>query len=357
MFAMWKEGFIRADNHVYGWFIYVLVIAPALPGFLFPGRRLHWFDGASLFCLAAFASFSPGLYRNDLRTVWQRIYWSGRCLGHLGRLPQEWQASYDEAIGEFQLPRVQSAVRDRTVDVYDFNTAVALMNGLELDNRPIFQGYSAYTPSLEGWNLRHYQSDRAPDFLLWSADRIDSRYPGQDDAMLVAALPGHFEPVFQEGAYWLFRRTSPIPKAPAERLPVLDRTVRLSEEIVLPAERDHAIWLQADAVPNALGRLRAFLYKPAEIQISTTDDQGRSTLWRLLPRVARSGFLLVPTLATGGDAAALMRGQTHSWVRSFHFEAPARQDEFWSGVEVHVFALPGIPLALTKYDPQAESPR
>ena len=81
LFAMWKEGFTRADivplgGHVFGWFIYVLILATAAPGLLYPGRRLHWFDCVPLVCLVAFASFDPELYRQDLRiVVWEQRVW------------------------------------------------------------------------------------------------------------------------------------------------------------------------------------------------------------------------------------------------------------------------------------------
>jgi hypothetical protein len=240
--------------------------------------------------------------------------------------------------------RRSAEVEDRTVDVYDYSTGIAFLNYLELSPRPIFQSYSAYTPSLEGWNLRYYQSERAPDYLLWREERVDERYPGQDDAMLVAALPGHYEPLFQEGPYWLFRKVTPVSKAPAQLRLLLKRTVSLSEEIELPGPAGTAIWLQADPVPNNLGRLRRLLYKPALINLAVTDDQGRKRVWRLLPRIARAGFILVPTLTDGGDMALLMKGETRSSVKSFHFEAPDTQDEFWFRVEVAVFQMPDLPL-------------
>jgi hypothetical protein len=48
-----------------------------------------------------------------------------------------------------------------------------------------------------------------------------------------------------------------------------------------------------------------------------------------------------------------MRGQTRSWVRSFHFEAPSGQEKFWSHVDLGVFAVPAIPLRLL--GPEQES--
>jgi|CZKI01.1.fsa_nt_gi hypothetical protein len=349
LLVMWKESFTRADlvplgGHVFGFFTYVLILAPVIAGLLYPGRRWHWFDATIVLCLAAVACFDRPYYSLGPRIEWQRLHGNAAALGRLGSLPQEWQGAYEGACEKESLPRIRAAVGRSTVDVYDFSTGAALLNRLNLDPRPIFQSYSAYTPSLEGWNLRSYQSGRAPDFLLWNDERVDNRYPGQDDAMLLAALSGHYEPVFPERGYWLFKRVSPVARAQVERRLLLNRGVRLSEEIELPLERDHAIWLTADPIPNNLGRLRALLYKPAAISISTADDMGRRRVWRLLPRVARAGFILVPTLESGGDMASFLRGEADSFVDSFHFEAPPGQEEFWSRVNVAVFALPGIPL-------------
>ncbi len=347
--VMWKESFIRADlvplgGHVFGFFTYILILAPVLPGLLFPGRRWHWFDYSFGLCLVGIASFDADYYRLGPRVAWQLLHGQMEALKRLGELPGDWQRSFDEASADASLPRIKAAVGKRTVDVYNYSTAIALLNGLRLSSRPIFQSYSAYTPSLEGYNLRYYQSDRAPDFLIWKNENVDGRYPGQDDAMLVAALPGHYEGMFKEGEYWLFRRVSSVSVAPPELRLVLRRSVRLAEEIELAPPIDQAIWLRADPAPNNLGRLRAMLYKPALINIATTDEQGRRRTWRLLPRIARSGFILVPTLEDGSDLALLMNGGAHSTVTSFHFESPGGEDEFWSHVDVSVFQMPGLPL-------------
>ena len=344
MFVMWKEGFTRADGHVMGFFAFILTLVPVLQSLLLPERRWHWFEGSAVLCLLGIAAANLDMLRMVPRITWERIYGSTTTMGRLGSLPGEWQRSYEEARLSAAMPAVTAAVGKATVDVYDCFTAAALLNGMQLAARPIFQSYSAYTPGLEERNLRSYQSDRAPDFLLWSDDRIDDRYPGQDDAMLLAALPGHFEPLFPEDGFWLMKRTSALSKAAVERRIIFKVRVHLAEEITLPPQRDQAIWLRADAVPNILGRARALLYKPARIAIVTTDDEGHQKAWRLIPRVARDGFILVPTLAGGSDMSQFLRGSASSWVKSFHFEAPGSQDEFWSHVDVSVFGLSGIPL-------------
>ena len=349
MLVMWKESFTRADmvplgGHVFGLFTFAMILSPVLPGLLFPERRFHGFDAVLPGCLVAVAAFDGDYYRQGPRVAWERIYGNVHALSKLGTLTDSWQGDYASACEASTLPAIKQAVGLGTADVYDFNTGTAILGGLAPSVRPIFQGYSAYTPSLEGYNLRHYQSPRAPDFLLWNRETVDNRYPGLDDAPIVAGLAGHYEPLFAEGGYWLFAKRSALSREPLERRLLLARTVRFSEEVELPKPQDHALWLEAKAVPTVLGRLRALAYKEALLYFSTTDDQGRRSGWRLVPRVAAAGFILVPTLSDGSDLAALMHGEARSSVRSFHLDAPAGEEEFWSHADIRVSELPGLPL-------------
>ncbi len=347
--VMWKESYTRADmvplgGHIFGLFTFAMILAPVLPGLLFPGRRFHAFDAVLPGCVVAIACFDGAYFTEGPRVAWERIYGNARALSTLGGLAGSWQGDYAAACKGAELPAIKAAVGTGTADVYDYNLGAAILNGLPLSARPVFQGYSAYTPSLEGYNLRHYQSARAPDYLLWNRETVDNRYPGLDDAPLVAGLAGHYEPLFSEAGYWLFHKRTTLSTAPLERRLLFSRTVRFSEEVVLPEPIDHALWLEVAAEPTAIGRMRAVAYKEALLLLTTTDDSGRRSSWRLVPKVARAGFILVPTLQDGSDVAALMHGEFRSSVRSFHLEAPAGQEEFWSHADVRVSVLQGLPI-------------
>lgn len=357
-FVMWKESFTRADlvplgGHVFGLFSLALILTPILPGLLFPGRRLHGVDALVPVLLMGVWQVDPAYYSQGPTIAWQRWYGNSHALVRLGSLPGDWQRQYEAACDTEALPAVRAAVGRDGVDVYNFSVGAALMNGLNVEARPIFQGYSAYTPSLEGWNLRHYQSPKAPLYLLWNEERIDDRFPGEDDAMLVTALAGHYTPFLKEGSYWLLRRTSPLASAPLRRTVIDRRTVKLWNEVSLEAGRGHAVGIQVEAVPTAIGRLRGLLYRPPTVFLTTTDDSGHRYAWRLLPQVARAGMLLAPVLTLGDDAAAFFRGEARIWVKSFHFEAPAEQSEFWSHFDVVVYTLPDLPLNAPGASPDA----
>ena len=252
-----------------------------------------------------------------------------RGSGHLRRRAHAWRC-----------PGIDAAVGDATVDVYDYSIGIALLNGLRLSSRPVFQSYSAYTPRLEASNLSFYQSQRAPDFLIWKGEGVDGRYPGQDDALLVAALPGHYEALFEEGGYWLFRKRSPLSGGPPARGLVLIRTVGLSQEIELPPRLEKRSGSKSTRSRNAFGRLRGILYKPALINIATTDNRGQKE--RGASSAGRKGRLHPcpdacrrprPRAPHGGKARA----------RSGHFISRPRagKGEYWSRVDVSVFEIPG----------------
>lgn len=346
-FVMWKEGFIRADGHVFGFFSLVLIMAPVLPGVLFPGKRVDGFDLVVPVLGLGLGAVEPGIHAKIARIVWERHYGNTHGLAAIGSRVQVMRREWELASARAELPAVKAAVGGHSVDVLTADEASALMNDLNVRARPIFQSYSAYTPSLEGWNLRFYQSPRVPDYVLWKPDLIDGRYPGQDDGFLVQAAAGHLERVLSEGGFILYRRTSAFSSWPMRRVEVLRRTVKLGEVIDVPRDTGCVVGLQLTARPTAIGKVRAVLYRPALLFLEGTDSTGGTHTWRILPRVAADGFILSPILESSGEIDAFLGGKADRSLLSFRLTAPAGQEEFWSSSEVVLYTVPSLPLHST----------
>jgi hypothetical protein len=342
-YVMWKEGFIRADGHVFGFFSLVLILVPVLPGVFFPGRRLHAFDLVVPVLAFGLGFVEPGIYSKVTRIVKERQYGNSHGLARIGSRIQIMKNEWELASARAELPAIKAAVGDHPVDVLTVDMASALMNGLNLRARPVFQSYSAYTPGLEGWNLRFYQSSKAPDYVLWNPQLIDGRYPGQDDAMIVQAGAGHLVPVLREGGFTLYRRTSAFSGWPMERRELLRRAVKLAEWVDVPRQ-PAAVGLALLPRPTAIGRLRSLLYRPAALFIEGTDSRGAAHTWRILPRVAEAGFVLSPILDSPAEIEAYFKGEASRTLASFRLVAIPGQEEFWSKSEVVLFSIPGIPL-------------
>ena len=343
-FTAWKEGFVRADSHPLCFFFFVLILAASLPGLGWPQNRRHWFEWVPLACLWGAWATSPELVAGLPRSAWNRLCANARVLPHFVRLPAAWEQERRAAVADADLPEVRRAVGNATIDCYNFSQGSILLNRLNYAPRPVFQSYSAYTPGLDGCNLRYYQSGRAPDFLLWSSETVDGRFPSIDDASLIPALAHAFTPILAEGRYWLLKKTGPVAAAQFRKIPSLDRSVRLGEEVLVPPERSSAVWFQATLRPSRLGWLRAAAYKSALIDLVTVDDLGQRTAWRVVPRIAEAGFLLEPLLASGSDLAAFLRGRGRVWLRSLSLECPPDQAKFWGELRIRFYTLPDLRL-------------
>ena len=336
---VWKEAITRGDDHVFSLFFFTVIAAVTFPFLLFPGKRGSWFEAVCVLCLVGSYQVNADHLWGVIRLAPGRLAKSARDLAHVGTLPETWEKEFRAAAQASALPRVREAVGSRSVDVFNFYQGAALLNGLSYSPRPVFQGYSAYTPGLSGCNLRFYQSASQPVFLLWNADRVDNRFPTLDDSFLWQSWLGHYQPVLHEGRFELLRRTSAIAKTPPTRRGRVARTMALGETLTLPEDRTHAMGLALEAIPTARGRLRGLLYKPALLTVVTTEADGRVTSWRLLPRLAAGGFLLSPFAETDADLVALLGGRGRRWVTSIRFEAPAGQEADWKAIDVGLYEL------------------
>jgi hypothetical protein len=345
-YVVWKHGYVRADSHVFGFYTYTLLLALILPPLCFPSTRWHWFYAAAVLAVACIEIFEAGLPARCPQVAWARFKENYRTLFHISSLPERWRQEYEQAQQTAQLPAVQKEVGRASIDVFNYNQGVALLNNLNYRPRPVFQSYSAYTPKLMARNLKFYQSDRAPEYVLWRHLSIDARYPTTDDALLIPELPRIYQPEFEENDYLLLKRRPGTHAEPLKRELLLTRSLHLGETLELPVSFERAIWFQARLPLNKLGQLRALLYKPPLIRLVAKDNHGTEYVWRLLPRIAEEGFLLSPLLETQGDFASFMRGRGRKWIRSLRLESPRPDREFWARIwdcaEIRLYALPGL---------------
>ena len=111
---------------------------------------------------------------------------------------------------------------------------------------------------------------------------------------------------------------------------------------------ERPLWLEADVRPNALGKARALLYKPAEINIVTADEIGkRAHLAASCPGWPRGwSSSSSPRLERGdGPRGPHERRDQVAPEQASNSEAPGDQGEFWSHVDVSVMEIPSLPLS------------
>jgi len=314
LFLAWKLGFSRADAHTLEFFYVACLMALALPAFF--ERNFDRVAAISNWVLVVLIlAFSAGAIISQNANI-------GRTLGSILRSRSElnlktllhpsnaeegWRASDQEHAKQFALPRIKETVGRSRVDVFGYEQAIALVNGLNYTPSPSVQSYCDYTPFLADLNAAFYRSERAPDYVIFKLQPIDGRLAALNYAEVLVRLAQDYEPLFVEHGYLLLKRekTSRAPLA-AELAPLGHGVSRIGENIPVPPG---VIWCDLQLKETFLGKLLAFLYHSPEVQVEVTTADGAATIRRFLPTLGSNGFLLSPLLISEDDFVVWTAGQ------------------------------------------------
>jgi hypothetical protein len=229
----------------------------------------------------------------------------------------------------WSLPRTRAAVGDAPIDFFGNAQGVLLLNDLNYSPRPVFQSYSVFTPYLADANARFYRGPAAPEFVLLRFDPIDRRPAPAEDGPALLEVLRRYRPVLAEKSFVLLRHGG-MPPADRSRADeaVVERTVRIGEEVRLDDLPGTYQAVSLHFEHTAWGKARLLLYKPPELNVEARmGGENGWRLFRLIPGMASSEFLLNPLLEDGNDLLGLYRRAPGRRVTSLRVQPP---DEDWA---------------------------
>ena len=135
------------------------------------------------------------------------------------------------------------------------------LNQLTWRPTPIFQTYSAYTPTLDEANAEFLTADDGPTAILYRSESIDGRNPRWESPDYQLAMACNFEVVATAGAWQALRRASPVCDDP---IPISTVEVSAGEDFEVPAPSDpHSIVVARFRLTTSLAeRLGTLLLRP-----------------------------------------------------------------------------------------------
>lgn len=311
IFLAFKHGFVRHDEHEVVAVLAVLVINlvglaigwPVLRRENKPLQRvgIGFISGVGIYAICAFGPcFVPkGNLLHDLaRTFsWPSLATQARSFYSVRDVQPNYRDYLVKMRAAYPAPSVAGAV-----DVYGWNSAAILAAGLEYHPRPIFQSYSAYTPELAEINADYLRSDRAATNVLIHWQSIDSRYPSFEDGLSWPELLTRYD-VKVAGRYFLLLQQ--VPQARQYHLtPLAESDMRLGYEYDFPASTE-PIWAEIEADQTFWGKMASLLYKPPVLVISVQLRDGKNRVCRLVPGIARAGFLFSPFIEDNSEFVSL----------------------------------------------------
>jgi len=315
-FLLWKSAFVRHDWHAViapATLLPWLVLGLACAGSRRPGARgriVLAASAASVLALAhvVFAEVTdhglPGTFAASLRA------WPGdardAARAVLGRT--SFAAGHEAALElirrEYPLPPVAGMV-----DVYPTTQALALAHGMDYRPRPVIQSYCAFTGELARRNAEHLAGPGGPEHVLFAIIPVDQRYPALEDGLSWPVLLSRYDVQGVHSRHALLRR-SPTPRV-ARLTPASRGEIRFGSQVKLPETPPGTLlWARIGVDATPAGRAATFLLRPPVVLLTVRLRDGAVRAFRLVPELARAGFLLSPLVGNAEDFARVARAGT-----------------------------------------------
>lgn len=342
-----KEGFVRADEHVLGFFAFagllvVLLHLVATRERPVPGDGLPPALFRVLTASAAVAMMAPlaltQLAPQHLAVRAANLEAAARIAltpGADGARAEAFKASLRSF---YRLPpEVVASLRQGSVDVYPIDVGPVLAYDLRWDPRPVLEAYSAYTPYLDGIDAAHFRGPAAPDRVLFELKTIDDRYAPFDEPETVRALLTRYRVESVEEPFAVLVRADQPAVVTEEPEGTTCRPQGVP--IGVPARPGRLVFGRVHAPYSVQGRLLDLAFKPSLLRITLRSAAGEAFAHRLVSAVAPDGLFLGSYVQDAGDWERVAQGALPAPIASLAVEGLTPGD-YQPQVCVTFFSLP-----------------
>lgn len=355
LFLVWKNGFVRADGHV---FIFLLGL-PLLYAVLltttcyenlsersrFSLAVIYW--GVVFLCLFGAHSQENGMITGKLLRLPQQVAGNTQMILKIltGDLRGNF-ASLQIDKPELMLPDLHTAKRligHESVDAMNNTQWVVFANELAYRPRPVFQGYGVYTPKLQDMNLSFFRSDRRPEWLLYRMDPLDNHFPSLEDATVLPQILNTYRPIAADGSFLVLRNTGRS-QADIDLTLSQERNLAFGEELDLKPFNSYPVFLQVNVRATLFGRLIKFFFQQAPVSLSVNIN-GKPSIYSFIPAMATRGFLISPVIETNDDIIDFLMHKTGNRPDSIQFSIPGyARGQFFNSISVKISQAREFPI-------------
>ena len=179
-----------------------------------------------------------------------------------------------------------------TVDIYPWDQSYVIAHGLQFSPRPLFQSYSVYTDELIRNNIEFIKSERATENILFRFQEIDGRLPSTMEGASWLEILSRYDAIDVIGNFLHLK------KADNPRTFELTNKQHMQGvfEKDIPIPYNNA-FVKINMPKNAFGKVANTLFKTPVIKIQLNFSDGTTQTSRIIPAMARNGFILTPYLS------------------------------------------------------------
>jgi len=260
-----------------------------------------------VFAGGVFARWFPeeGLPQQVAATLRLTNVYAPIALVSTGHLPQQYAEKISREQKQSPLPHVGGGA-----DLYAYDQSILFANEVRYQPRPVLQSYSAYTPRLAELDAAHLRGTSAASNIFFAVQTIDGRFPPLDDAPSWLELLSRYEPAGTDAGFLHLVRAA-VPRR-FNLVPLTNNIAQLGQNFRAPRVKEGLLWVEMDIKRSLAGRVANILYKPTVLVLTVRTRDGAQKSFRLVPGMARAGFLLSPFVGNTADFAALAGGEWRS---------------------------------------------
>jgi hypothetical protein len=291
LFVSFKAAFVRHDDgHAQIACSTILLIGIFLHSFLRSGQARNFM----LFTVFYTLLIISGSYRSvDSKNIIPNIkntYENGinKAKEYVKISKLDYLSKYNESLVRIY-NKNQIPILDGSCDIYSYGQAFLLASKNNWNPRPVFQSYSAYTPSLIHKNETHLLGENSPENILYKVETIDNRLPCMDDGASLPIILTNYSPVGINNGYIFLKKDSHENKV--QKSIILEKKIMADENIRIPVSMDH-VFLQINVKPTILGKLTNILYKTPQLSINLILHDGSTRKFRIVSGMVRTDVLV-----------------------------------------------------------------
>lgn len=233
-------------------------------------------------------------YQNAWNGLWTRIV-----------SPEQLAKKYAQSLSIIQ-DEVKVPALPGTVDIYSYRQVFLLTSDNIWSPRPVFQSYAAYTPELIQINAAHLMGNKAPDYLLFRVETIDGRLFSLEDGMSWPIIISRYSvrSLIGDSYILLQKRNEAAGDVLSEKAVIYSATHKFGDVVEI-SNQPNPLLAEIMIEPTFLGKLSSLVYKPPEIRINLTLENGENRDYRLIPSMTKTPFFISPLVETNDDFVLL----------------------------------------------------
>jgi hypothetical protein len=331
MFIWYKNGFVRADAHIFQFFemagpliLFLYVFTPADLGkkvvVVFCWALLG-IDALALMILPG--SLFPGEMRSlaNFKLIGTKVRNVGAYFKGLRNYDRE-KATIDSMTA---LPNVyKGAVGDHKTDIIPIEIALLYSNGLQYAPRPVAQSYVAYDNYLDDLNYDRYMSPKAPDYVFFTLDGTNDRSEWMDEGRLKLALLARYRPEGMVNDQLLLKKE----ETPRDLTKIKEDTVQAEMGKNIAIESGPGMQFTRFVIQHDWkGKFRSLVYQPPPLEMVYTLKDGEVRTFRALKPILEAGFVLNKYVNSTAEFQLflLSDGELNEDVDSVRFQLTAQR--------------------------------